>query len=363
MFEFISNTGFRKILNRDYDELEKCVNVGASKAVVVISGSIIEAILIEYFINNLPLGKTKEQVMGLKLVQLINLAEQTGLISRKIKELSSVVRDYRNYIHPAKEIRMNEFIDQETATITFSLLKIIIKEVENKYSKLYGHTAEKLFNKILTDNSVFSIFNKLINKTSKVELERLGVLLTNYYLENYPSNEEDIRGFTIRYINVLKPKLDNHFIKSQLIRLKDEVQHGEKDKALMFFDLYGEKLILLDQDSIDLIIDYIYSVVGQCGLYSPDNLTRHRVTNLYENLKIYNTQERNKKKFFSIIVSIVRFIKFKKRTRIWLYIDIYKTLVSHIEPIKLSHYLLEKVGKETYDTFQEILNEEEEIPF
>lgn len=363
MFEFINNDSYREILIRDFEELEKCIIAEASKAVVVLSGSIIESIFVEYFISNPPTGKTKEQVLRLKLFQLIDLAEETGLISKKIKELSSVVRDYRNYIHPAKEIRMNEFIDMDTATIAYSLLKLIINEVEQKYTKLYGMTAEKLFNKLRTDSSAYSIFGRLISKTNESELTKLVDLITNNYIENNNSTN-NLRVFTTRYLSILKRKIGDDSIRKYLFRLKDEVKHGKKEVALILFDLYGERLILLGQDSVDLIIDYMYSVVGQCSFLPNENLIKLKSTNFYENLIIYNNKNENKKKYLKIILSIVKNIHRKDDEEHWRYIDLFKSLTDHMETKLINDYLKRQVGEEIFDKFQRLVEKNDDgLPF
>lgn len=364
MFEFISNKAYRDILNRDFEELEKCMEAVASKAAVVMSGSIIESIFIEYFISNPPNGKTKSQILKLKLFQLIELAEKTGLISKKVKDLSSIIRNYRNYIHPAKEVRMNEFIDEETASIAYSLLKLIIKEVEQKYTVLYGMTAEKLFNKLLSDSSAYSIFEKLMSKTNKVEIERLGELITDYYLEKNNS-ENNVRSFATKYLDIIKPKLDDNSIQKQLLKLKGEVEHGEREKALALFDLYGERLGLLDKESIDLIIDYMYSVIGRCSFFPSEfeNLTRFRSTNFYEHLKIYNDKKENKEKYIEIIKSIVENLQHKESKKRWIYIDIYKQMTSQMDSKKLDEYLKKNVSEKDFNSFKLIFENDDDLPF
>lgn len=47
-FDFISDDNFRNILQRDFEELNKCIEIKASKSVLILSGSIIEAILTDY---------------------------------------------------------------------------------------------------------------------------------------------------------------------------------------------------------------------------------------------------------------------------------------------------------------------------
>ena len=132
-FDFVSDDKFRSILERDFAELQVCLNNNAVKSVLVLSGSIIEAILLEYFINNIPTNMNKNQVLKLTFANLINEAHTEGLISSISKDLSSVIRNYRNLIHPGKEVRTQETYDYETGAVSLHLVKIILKEIKENY--------------------------------------------------------------------------------------------------------------------------------------------------------------------------------------------------------------------------------------
>lgn len=50
-FDFITETEFRQGLQEDYAELLKCEGVSAWKAVHVLAGSIVEAVLVDYLVG------------------------------------------------------------------------------------------------------------------------------------------------------------------------------------------------------------------------------------------------------------------------------------------------------------------------
>ncbi|MBK7871744.1 MAG: DUF4145 domain-containing protein [Saprospiraceae bacterium] len=93
----VSNIEYREILLRDYSELRKCFENNLYKSTIVLSGSILEAVLIEYYVSTGNSEKEANEVTKLKLFQLIDKAANDNLISERAKNLSSVVRDYRNY--------------------------------------------------------------------------------------------------------------------------------------------------------------------------------------------------------------------------------------------------------------------------
>jgi len=47
-FDFISDNRLRIILERDYTELNRCFESGCYKSVLILSGSLIEAIIMEF---------------------------------------------------------------------------------------------------------------------------------------------------------------------------------------------------------------------------------------------------------------------------------------------------------------------------
>ena len=154
LFDFIADPKFRALLERDFEELEKCVEAKASKSVLILSGSIIEALLIEFFTHNPPGSKTKTQVLKMALNELIDEASNIGLIKPQSKDLSTVVRNYRNLIHPGVEVRKNEDFDFNTAVVAYHLVKMIVNETKESYLQKYGYKGIDIYNKILSDSSI-----------------------------------------------------------------------------------------------------------------------------------------------------------------------------------------------------------------
>src|SRR4051794_31700612 len=82
------------------------------------------------------------------LSQLIDELAKSGVITSKTKELSSVIRHFRNLIHPGRMMRLDERVDGESATIAASLVNIIVDELSRAFSKAYGLTADQLIEKL-----------------------------------------------------------------------------------------------------------------------------------------------------------------------------------------------------------------------
>ena len=101
------------------------------------AGSIIEALLYakltEKSITSYGVptrsGTANKALKDMALADLLFVAEQEKLVTPNSIHLSHYVRDYRNFIHPAKEIRSTDNISQENVLIMWSILKRLINEL------------------------------------------------------------------------------------------------------------------------------------------------------------------------------------------------------------------------------------------
>lgn len=147
-FDFISDEKFRSILIRDFEELNKCLEAKATKSVLILSGSIIESILTDY-LSNFPSDQfNTKSVLNMELKDLIHNAFEMELISESTKDLSTVIKNFRNLIHPGREIRKNEKFDFDSAIVAKSLLNIVLKEIKEKYITNFGHKALDIISKL-----------------------------------------------------------------------------------------------------------------------------------------------------------------------------------------------------------------------
>ncbi len=171
IFDFITDEDFRGSLEADYAEMKDCFSAKSWKAVHVLAGSIVEAVLIDYLLTE-ELVQRKD-ALGLNLGDAIKLARQHNVISAKASDLSSVIRDYRNLIHPGRAIRLGETVNVDTAHVAESVVKIIMAEVSRKRLENYGYTAEQIAAKIECDSSASAIVQHLLQEMKEREIERL----------------------------------------------------------------------------------------------------------------------------------------------------------------------------------------------
>ncbi len=190
-FDFITDEDLRASLVADYLELQSCLSTGAWKAAHVMSGSIVEALLVDYLLG---IEYTKKDPLKMTLEALIDAGRSAGVLTDKTSDLSSVIRGYRNLIHPGRVIRLGETIDEEGARIADALVSLIVHEVAAKQAQVYGLTAEQLLTKFEGDPSALAISDHLLRDTKQHELERLlvNVLPERYFfLSEVDGFEED----------------------------------------------------------------------------------------------------------------------------------------------------------------------------
>lgn len=171
LFDFITNEDFRSSLEADFREMFACINAEAWKAVHVLAGSIVEAVLIDYLLSENLVSKT--EALKMDLGDAINLCKDKRIISQKTADLSSVVRDYRNLIHPGRVIRLNESVNRNSAEVAKALVNIVLGEIEKRKRENYGYTAEQIVGKLERDSTAGAIVSHLLKKTNPAEVERL----------------------------------------------------------------------------------------------------------------------------------------------------------------------------------------------
>ena len=136
----ISDVELKEILLRDLKECAYSVLLEQNKSAIIISGSIIEAILIykiksegieEYDLIGLRNRKKTcvKSIDSMVLDELLYVANKLKLLSDTNYYLSHFSREYRNVIHPNKEIRNKMEINKENANLMWKILKEIIYEL------------------------------------------------------------------------------------------------------------------------------------------------------------------------------------------------------------------------------------------
>ena len=137
----IHDTEIKDILLRDFRECAIAVVAGQDKLAAIMCGSIAEAVLmyritemgvLRYDLNE---KKSDPTACGTKIEQmslssLLEVAKRLKILDKdRNYHLGHYIRDYRNMVHPAKEIRMKERISHKTVETMWSLLLQLLSDL------------------------------------------------------------------------------------------------------------------------------------------------------------------------------------------------------------------------------------------
>lgn len=112
-----SDPAMRVILERRWNETQRCLRAGAPLAATVMMGGLLEALFVArvnlmsnkgplFRAKGAPLDSRTKKPLPLQdwtLRPYIDVGAELGWISRSGRDVAAVLRDYRNYIHPEKE--------------------------------------------------------------------------------------------------------------------------------------------------------------------------------------------------------------------------------------------------------------------
>jgi hypothetical protein len=130
-FSFMQNDELRSGVTRDRSELDGLDPTTATKSVLVLSGAIIEALLLDTLVTsgewNFEKGSHKH------LNELIELAVKKDIIRED--RLSHAVRTYRNLVHLGCEIREGVHFTHDDATVARGAVGVVTNELRRWYLK------------------------------------------------------------------------------------------------------------------------------------------------------------------------------------------------------------------------------------
>lgn len=132
--------GVLTIIESRLNEARKALSAGAYLSVVVLCGSILEAVLLgkaqkapAAFNSSKVSPKTREgkvkQFQDWTLSQLIDVASDIGVLKPDVGKFSHGLRDFRNYIHPYQQMVSGFTPDEHTAKVCFQVLKAALASI------------------------------------------------------------------------------------------------------------------------------------------------------------------------------------------------------------------------------------------
>lgn len=146
--EKILNLNIAKDINNSIivrvDEFIKCLDNEIPLSAIFLAGSILESVLLNCAMQNDALFK---KTMSIKknqnkdfskwvLDDFIDISKEVGLIKQDMKMFCDVIREFRNYIHPHKEIKNGFTPDMHTAKMCFNTLEITFEQIAENIDKI-----------------------------------------------------------------------------------------------------------------------------------------------------------------------------------------------------------------------------------
>lgn len=134
----ISDIKLKEILKRDLKENVLALLTESNKTALVLSGSIIESfvlnkILESGIVKHLPNqnAKKNKNVLNMNLSELLYVADKNNIIEIQLYHFSQALKQYRNFIHPAVEIRKSnlKIISDQDAKLAWEIAKKVIFEI------------------------------------------------------------------------------------------------------------------------------------------------------------------------------------------------------------------------------------------
>lgn len=135
----IKDNKIKEIFIRDYNELVYNYLSNQSKTVVLMSGTIIELLLLYILeLNNIAKfrvgtkGKNKK-VEEMDISEMLEVCTKEKLIHNAPQKFIDGMRNFRNFIHPGKELReKNLDIDKQTVDLSMSMVRWLIMTLNLK---------------------------------------------------------------------------------------------------------------------------------------------------------------------------------------------------------------------------------------
>jgi hypothetical protein len=234
-FNFIIIPELRQCLESDYKELQACLKAEAWKAVHVLAGSIVEAVLIDALSGT---GVDQSKLDSMELASLIGLAKDEGILADEAADLSTVIRKYRNLIHPGRVKRLEKSVDSSGAVIAAQVVEIITTQVAKKKQQTYGYTAEQLLERLRGGSSALPLAALLVSETPKPEIERLLVhVLPDTYFEainDTGSSYEEDRHLIVCYRKIFDATDDD--VKTKVMKNLYKVYKTQPEATVLIYE-------------------------------------------------------------------------------------------------------------------------------
>ena len=287
MFEIVKNDKLRRILERDYSELEICATYGAIKSSVVLSGCITECILLDFLNRTRRTSKAEatykqyhpknpKKITEMMLGDLIFIAEKMKIITKPTLQLCGLIKDYRNLVHPGKEIRSNVSLNPTLSATVKNLVTIVIDDLLQTERNEGEYGSENVIRAISLDKNADSIISRLVKGLSSSEKSKLFKLVPEFFkrIQKEAPNHWALSHLKKAFLTV-HPEVSAKHRKEIMERLLSAIKEADIENMHLIFDNFfvAQDLQLLPENEQLIIFDYYYKPFStSCGNYSEERI-------------------------------------------------------------------------------------------
>ncbi|MFD0687783.1 hypothetical protein [Actinomadura fibrosa] len=140
--DIVGDTPLARRLRTRLDEARTCREYGAMLASVILLGSIMEGVLLEFTKKHAkeacrcpaaPRDKDGRvrPITNWRLTDLIDVAHRCGWIQHDVKSWATALREYRNMVHPAAELRLGDPPDDDTVNLSWATVVATLNDLGN----------------------------------------------------------------------------------------------------------------------------------------------------------------------------------------------------------------------------------------
>jgi hypothetical protein len=141
--KLVGDARMQSALERRWLECNACLAAGAPLAATVMMGGLVEALLLArvnrepnkapvFKATAAPKERASGQTLPLKewtLKNYIDVAHELGWISQSAKDVGEVLRDYRNYVHPYKELSHGTVLTADDASLLWDVARSVARQL------------------------------------------------------------------------------------------------------------------------------------------------------------------------------------------------------------------------------------------
>jgi len=138
----IGDPAMQEVLARRWTECVVCLSAGAPLAATVMMGGLLEGLLLAkvnslsdkttvFTATNAPKDRSGQPLplAQWSLKNYIDVAHELRWISRSARDVGAVLRDYRNYVHPQKELSHGIGLSAQDAALWWEVSKLVAREL------------------------------------------------------------------------------------------------------------------------------------------------------------------------------------------------------------------------------------------